>query len=156
MDALFETALTFRQHLLLQLEKIDDDQLDVIPEGFSNSIRWNLAHLVVTPGLLTYRLAGEEVPLISTEFIDSAKKGSCPDDLSLNEDFGFKHLSELLVETVKQGQRDFEDLSQKSFKAYETSTGYVISDLPSALSYSNIHDGMHIGTMKAMLRQLDD
>jgi hypothetical protein len=155
MEHLFSTALTFRNMLVNVIDGMDDEMLDTIPEGYNNNIRWNLAHLVVTPGLLTYRLAGEEIPLISNDFIDSCKKGSSPDDFSLNEDFSKSHLCELLIETVKQSQRDFEDLSKEDFKAYETSTGYVIQDLASAISYSNIHDGMHIGVIRMLKKVIE-
>jgi hypothetical protein len=153
MDHLFSTALTFRNMLVSGIDKMDDELLDLTPEGYNNNIRWNLAHLVVTPGLLTYRLVGKDIPLLSVEFIDSCKKGSQPDDFSLNEDYSKKHLCELLIETVKQSQRDFEELFKETFKPYETSTGFVIQDLPSALSFSNIHDGMHIGSIR-MLKKI--
>jgi hypothetical protein len=109
----------------------------------------------VTPGLLTYRLVGKDIPLLSEEFIDSCKKGSQPDDFSLNEDYSKKHLCELLIETVKQSQRDYEELSKETFKPYETSTGFVIQDLASAFAFSNIHDGLHIGTIKMLKKVIE-
>ena len=152
MGFLFCTALAYRQMLVNSIDKMDDEILDIIPEGFNNNIRWNLAHLVVTPGILTYRLMGREIPFISEEFVNSAKKGSNPDSFSLNEDFGKKHLCELVIETVKRAQRDYDELSKLSFKPYETSTGYVIDNLSSALAFSNIHDGLHIGHIRMLAR----
>ena len=152
MDFLFCTVLAYRQMLVNAITQMNDDVLDIVPDGFSNNIRWNLAHMVVTPGLLTYRLMGRELPFLSEEFINSAKKGTNPDNFSLNEDFGKKHLCELLIETVKRTQRDCEELSKLPFKPYETSTGYVISNLPAALAFSNIHDGLHIGHIRMLAR----
>ena len=136
MDFLFQTALTYRSHLISQVKELSDEQWDATPEGFSSSIRWNIAHLVVTPSLLTYGLTGSTSPLLSEDFINSACKGTTVESFSLNEDFGKKHLCEYLIETVKQCQRDISDLENKDFKAYETSTAYIMRDLPSALSYS--------------------
>jgi hypothetical protein len=155
MDFLFSTSLAYRQMLVNAIDKMDDEILDIIPDGSKNNIRWHLAHLVVTPGLLTYRLIGRDIPLISIEFINSAKKGTNPDSFSLNEDFGKKHLCELLIETVKQSQRDFEELSKEKFKPYETSTGYVLENLSSAIAFSNIHDGLHIGNIRMMARFIE-
>ena len=154
MDHLFSTSLAFRQYLVNQLEKMDDELLSVIPEGYNNNIRWNLAHIVVTPALLTYRLTGIDIPHLSADFIDSAKKGSKPDDFSLNEDFSTKHLCELLLEMPKQCQRDLEELSQAEFQTYETSVGYVIENVESAIAFSNIHDGIHIGRIQSMSKLL--
>lgn len=152
MDFLFSTVLAYRQMLVNAILQMDDETLDAIPDGFNNNIRWHLAHMVVTPGLLTYRLMGRELPFLSEEFINSAKKGTNPDSFSLNEDFGKKHLCELLIETVKRAQRDCEELSKLPFKPYETSTGYVISNLSAALAFSNIHDGLHIGNIRLLAR----
>ena len=102
MEHLFSTALTIRQFLVTKLEKLDNEQLDTIPEGFNNNIRWNIAHLIVTPHLLTYNMVGQKNSLLSDDFINSAKKGSNPDSFSMNEDFGIKHLSETLIEVIKK------------------------------------------------------
>lgn len=155
MEHLFSTALTFRQFLVTKLEKLDNEQLDTIPEGFNNNIRWNIAHLIVTPHLLTYNMVGQKNSLLSDDFINSAKKGSNPDSFSMNEDFGIKHLSETLIEVIKKLQRDYDELLNHDFKSYETSTGYVLKDIPSAIAYSNIHDGIHIGTINAIVKVLD-
>jgi hypothetical protein len=152
MDQLFATGLAYRHQLVTTLEKLDDDQLDIIPENFHNSIRWNIAHLIVTPCLLTYHMVGQTSPLLSSEFISSAKKGTDQEDFSMNEDFGKKHLLETLIESIKQLQRDIPELEKHDFKNYETSTGFVLTNLESALSYSNIHDGVHIGAIAAMIK----
>ena len=110
--------------------------------------------MIVTQPLLTYRLAGMEIPHLSLEFIDSAKKGSNPEDFSLNEDYSTKHLCELLLEVIKQSQRDAEELSQAEFKPYETSIGFIIKNFEDAMAFSNIHDGIHIGRIITMRNQL--
>jgi len=155
MEALFSTALTFRQALVRKVAGLDDEILDFVPEGFNNSIRWNLAHLIVTPCLLTYKLTGQEPPLISGDFIDSARKGTRPGNFSLIEDFGVKHLCELLIEVTKQIQRDYTDLKHEDFKAYETSTGFMMKTIDDAIAYSNIHDGIHLGTISALKNLYD-
>lgn len=155
MEHLFQTALTFRGALVKLVENLDDEMLDSVPQNFNNNIRWNLAHLIVTPALLTYQLVGTNSPLIGPEFISSAKKGTNHENFNLGEEYGIKHLSEILIETIKQLQRDYEDLSHRDFKAYETSTGFVIKDLQSAIAYSNIHDGIHLGVISSIKKVLD-
>jgi hypothetical protein len=155
MEHLFATSLAFRNQLVSIVDKLDDEQLDFIPENFTNNIRWNIAHLIVTPCLLTYHKVGSKSPLLSDEFINSVKKGTNPDDLSVNEDFGKIHLLETLVESMKQLQRDMPDLEKHNFESYETSTGFVLTNLESALSYSNIHDGVHTGVISSMIKVID-
>ena len=155
MDALFQTALSFRELIVRKIEKCDDELLDQVPEGFNNTIRWQIAHLIATPALLTYRLTGQESPLVNQEFLGSVCKGTCHESYSLNEDYGTPHLLEFLIETTKQLQRDYKNLKKTEFKPYETSTGFMIKDLDSAIAFSNVHDGIHIGQIGLYLKLLN-
>ncbi len=151
MDHLFQSALAFRGLLVKRIEPCTDEQLDAIAPGFKNTVRWQLAHMIVTPALLTYKLVGEEAPMISDDFVGSARKGTNQDNFSINEDYGKEHLLEYLIETTKQLQRDAKGLNKKTFQAYETSTGLVLKDLQTAIAYSNIHDGVHFGRIISAL-----
>lgn len=152
METLFSTALSFRNVLSEKLTLLDDGTLDTIPDGFEASIRWHVAHMIVTPLLVTYERVGVTCPLVSQEFLTSARSGTSHENFSLNEDYGIKHLSEFLIETIKQLQRDVKDLEQNPYESYESSMGYLIKDMPSALAYSVIHDGIHIGMIRSILK----
>lgn len=154
MNSLIQTSLSFRTFLAQNLEKVDEKQLDIVAPKFKNTIRWQLAHLVVTPTLLTYKKVGSNSPLLSDEFLKSTCKGTSHENFSLNEDYSTRHLLEFLVETTKQLERDYKDLKKMNYQAYETSTGFMIKDLDTALAYSNIHDGIHIGNIRAVLTVL--
>ena len=58
MNAIFELTATSRKMAAPYLEKYTLEQLNTIPEGFSNTIFWNIAHIVVTQQLLVYKLSG--------------------------------------------------------------------------------------------------
>ena len=56
----FTETITYKNRIILKrfLEEISLDDLNKIPEGFSNNIIWNIAHVVVTQQLLVYKLSG--------------------------------------------------------------------------------------------------
>lgn len=154
MDCLFQTALIFRSNLVALLNDADDDILDTVPEAFNNTIRWQVAHLIASPYLLTYKKVKMEHAFISDTFAESVKKGTNQEDFALSEDYDKKHLLEYLTESTKQMQRDYANLKKGSYEAYESSSGLVLKDIDTAISYSNIHDGLHIAQIKIMMKIL--
>ena len=75
MEKLFETAVFTRKSLLRIMDSLTEEQVLRIPDSHRNSIFWNIAHLMVTQQLLTYRLSG--VPLeIEESFVERYGKGS--------------------------------------------------------------------------------
>ena len=75
MEQTFELNRTLRKLIAPFLEELSLDQLNTIPEGFTNNLFWNIAHVVVTQQLLVYKLSGLPM-LISDELVDKYKKGS--------------------------------------------------------------------------------
>ena len=59
MDQRFEHLITTRKHFVSLIENFSTEQLNKIPEGFSNNIIWNIVHCMVTQQGLIYGLAFE-------------------------------------------------------------------------------------------------
>ena len=57
MDWNYNVTLQNRKLLSKFLEKFSLDQLNKIPEGYRNSVFWNIAHTIVTQQLLVYGLS---------------------------------------------------------------------------------------------------
>jgi hypothetical protein len=49
------------------------DQLNTIPEGYSNNLIWNIAHIIVLQQMLVYKLSGLPM-MISDEMVEEYKK----------------------------------------------------------------------------------
>ena len=58
MEATFKILETSRNIYLKFLEGYTLEQLNKIPEGFSNNLIWNIGHIVVSQQGLIYRLSG--------------------------------------------------------------------------------------------------
>ncbi len=64
-----------RANILETTKDLSFQELTTIPDGFSNSIIWNIIHLTVTEQLLCYGLSGNEIAL-NKEIIAKFRKGS--------------------------------------------------------------------------------
>ena len=85
MEATFKILETSRNIYLKFLEGYTLEQLNKIPEGFSNNLIWNIGHIVVSQQGLIYRLSGLPVN-VSDEMTEKYKNGSCPDGKATQEE----------------------------------------------------------------------
>ena len=142
MQHTFDITNTSRKILSQFLEKYTLEQLNKIPEGFSNNIIWNIGHIVVVQQVLVYKLSG--LPMkISDEMVNAYKKGSKPEHNATQAEVD--EIKSLLLKTIDQTEVDFNNKIFKNFQEYPTSVGYTIKSAEEAMTFNNLHEGLHIG-----------
>ena len=149
MNKQFEILKKSRALVLKKVDNLSIEQLHKIPEGFKNNIAWNVAHLVVTQQLLNYKLSGLNC-LASDELIETYKKGTLPTETFSEEEF--EEVKELLVGLPDTLQEDYEAGIFTEFNAYETSLGFTLDSIETAISFNNLHEGIHLGTIMALVK----
>lgn len=147
MEQTFELNRTLRKLIAPFLEELSLDQLNTIPEGFTNNLFWNIAHVVVTQQLLVYKLSGLPM-LISDELVDKYKKGSKPELAATQKDVD--QIKSLLFDTIDQTQADYGSGVFTQFTEYPTSSGFVLKNVQDAMAYNNFHEGLHLGILMSM------
>ncbi|MGV6862562.1 MAG: DinB family protein [Putridiphycobacter sp.] len=138
---MLETSI---QNVLDLVEGCTIDQLNKIPDGFSNNLVWQLGHLVVTQKLLIYGLSNNSLNL-DTELVEKYRKGTRPN----------AKVTELEVEDLKSELAKFKadlekDIQAKLFKKYApylTSYNFEITNFHEALSMVNLHYGLHVSSI---------
>ncbi|CAM1339023.1 DinB family protein [Tenacibaculum aestuarii] len=149
MNKQFEVLKRSRELVLKRIEGLTTEQLHTIPEGFNNNIAWNVAHLVVTQQLLHYKLSGLNC-LAPDELIEEYRKGTFPKKEFTEEEF--EEVKELLLGLPDTLQEDFEAGIFTEYEEYETSTGFVIDSIESAIAFNNLHEGMHLGIIMTLTK----
>lgn len=99
MQNTFKIWETSRNLYLKYLETYSLKQLNKIPEGFSNNLIWNIAHIVVSQQKLVYALSGLSMH-ISQEMLAKYQNGSRPDGKVAREEVD--EIKILLVSLVNQ------------------------------------------------------
>lgn len=142
MNSVFEVQKTIRGILLKILDAHSLVQLNKIPHGFSNNLIWNIGHCIASQQSLVYKLSGLPT-LVTDEFIEKYRKGTKPEgDVSQLE---VDQIRSLLLETLEQTERDFENKVFVNYNEYTTSVGFRLHDIHSALDFNNYHEGIHSG-----------
>lgn len=151
MDFTFDIALKTRTIFFNMLENYSLDLLNKKPEGFNNTIFWNIKHIVVTQQLLTYGLSN--LPLLITESeTEDFRKGSKPKVDASNHDVEL--LKKQLFSTIEQTKKDYRSGFFKTFTPYTVSTKSPLTTVEEALQFINFHDGIHLGYIMALKKGL--
>lgn len=151
MDFTFDITLKTRTIFYNLLESFSLEKLNTKPEGFNNTVFWNIKHVVVTQQLLIYNLSGLPMLLPEAE-IEAYRKGSSYKKDVTNEDVEI--LKKQLFSTLEQTQIDYKKGLFRTFNEYTVSTKSVLSNIEDALEFNNFHDGIHLGYILAMKKNL--
>ena len=151
MEQTFELNRTCRKLIAPFLDNYTLEQLNTIPEGFNNNLFWNIAHVVVTQQLLIYKLSG--LPMaVSDELVDKYKKGSKPEQPATQAEVDT--IKSVFFDAIDQTQADYGSGVFANFMEYPTSTGYVLHTVEQAMSFNNLHEGLHLGVMMSIRKFL--
>ena len=149
MKTLIEHLRQTRLNLLDFFEK-HESKAHIIPVGFNNNLYWNFAHCIVTQQLLCYRLSNNNV-LIDENLIEKYRKGTRPLD-NIPSSLEISEVKEMAIKTVDQLELDYKEGLFNAYKAYATSYGIELNSIEDALSFNNIHEGLHLGYMMAIVK----
>lgn len=147
MNQTFDITRTSRKMIAPFLENYTLEQLNAIPDGFSNNLIWNIAHIVVTQQLLVYKLSGLPI-MVSDEMIQKYRKGTKPEHIVTQAEVD--EIKSLLFATIDQTEVDFENKIFKNFDEYPTSTGFVLKSAKDAMIFNNFHEGLHLGILMSI------
>src|SRR5687768_12304842 len=77
MEPLLKALKTSRKLYLELFDKYSLDQMNIVPDKFSNNIIWNIGHIIASQQSLVYKLSN--LPMhISDDFFDRYKPGTRP------------------------------------------------------------------------------
>ncbi len=144
MQNIFDITLTSRRKLREFLDAHTLDQLNAIPQCFSNNLIWNAAHIVVVQQMLVYKLSGLPM-MVSDEMVDRYKRGTRPDGPVGNAEVDL--VKTLLFDTIDQTLQDSVAEKFTGYQEFITMSGYTIRNVQDAMAFNLYHEGVHTGMM---------
>lgn len=147
METVFKTWTTSRKLYLNFFENYSLDQLNKIPNGFSNNLIWNIGHIIVAQQSLIYR--GSNLPMnISDDLVNLYKPGSKPTATTSQAEAN--ELKELLMALIARTEADFQKNIFTSYHERTTGTGFHLASIKDAFEFNNYHEGLHLGYMMSI------
>jgi predicted transcriptional regulator len=147
----FDICLKNRKILEGFLNQFTLEELNKVPEGFSNNIIWNIAHVIVTQQLLVYR--NSDLPMfVSDNMVDNYKKGTKAEvEVSQAE---IEEIKSLLFSSLEKLVEDYNNGLFKNYNEYTVSTKSTLTNAEEALEFNNFHEGIHLGYILALKKSL--
>lgn len=144
MEVSFEINKTSRNILLKFLENYSLEQLNTIPEGFSNNLIWNIGHIIVVQQMLVYKLSN--LPMhISDVMAEKFKKGTKPKHNVTQEEIDEMKL--LLFSTLEKTKTDYNENLFQNYNEFTSMSGFTIKSITDAIEFNNYHEALHTGIM---------
>ena len=149
MEPLLKGWKTSRKIYLDFFDKYSLEQMNVVPDKFSNNIIWNIGHIIAAQQSLVYRTSN--LPMnIPQDFFDRYKPGTKPMG-AVSQDEA-EEIKSLLISLVDQTETDLAKGKFESFTERNTITGFHLGNLQDALVFNNYHEGLHMGYIKSIGR----
>jgi len=141
-----------RQFILNVIQDLSIEQLNHIPEGFSNNIIWNLGHMIAAQQGVCY-LRTELPARVSMDFFHAYKPGSKPEKtLSVA---AVDEIKDLLFSTPDQLLHDYENGLWTNYKPWTTRYGVELTTIEDAVEFLLFHEGLHSGYITALKRVVE-
>ena len=144
METAFRINETSRKVLLGFLEKYSLEELNKIPEGFSNNLIWNIGHILVVQQLLVYKLSGLPT-MVSNEMIEKYQRGTKPEHNVGQEEVD--EIKVLLFSTLEKTKQDFEENLFQNYTEFTSMSGFTMKSAANAIEFNNYHEAVHTGIM---------
>lgn len=144
MESAFKIWTKNRSIYLDFLNKYSLQQLNTVPQGFSNNLIWNIGHSIVAQQGLVYRPCG--LPMnVTDELYARYKPGSKPTTTDTQETIDL--FKQLLPSLITQTKNDYDKGIFDNYKEYTTLTGFHLASAKEAIDFNNYHEGLHLGLM---------
>ena len=147
MKASFDLLFATRQLLLKTINGLSLDQINKVPVSYSNSIGWNVVHIMATQQILHYTLSGQET-VLDQAYVDQYRKGTRFESPISAHDWD--KLKKGLSELPKKFEGDYKEGKFSKYEVYQTSYGYKILTIEDAIKFNNLHEALHLGYIMSM------
>lgn len=137
-----------RAQVLKAVEGVSEEMADQIPDGFRNSIRWQLGHIYVVLERLAYQSLGlpTQTPEGFKELFEfKTSPLTAPTGLAVPS---LQELTALLKEQPVRIRSELANRLHDDITPYTTSAGMKLESLAEFLSFNLYHEGMHFSVIK--------
>lgn len=147
MEESFKVTRVSRQIYADFLNKYTLEQLNKVPDQFSNNLIWNIGHIVVSQQMLVYMGSGN-APMISKEMINLYMRGTKPERDATQAEVD--EIKTLLFSTIAKTEEDYAAGLFTAYTERKTEFGFILSSIEDAMTFNNYHEGVHLGVMMAI------
>lgn len=142
METEFKITRTSREIYARLLDTYTLEQLNKIPEGWSNNLMWHIGHIMVSQQILVYKGSGLPTSL-SDELVNMYMRGTKPErDVTQAE---VDEMKSLLFSTIQKTEEDYRNGIFTTYNPRKSELGFGLDTTEDAIAFNNYHEGIHLG-----------
>jgi len=144
-----------RSQTLKVIEGLSEAELEVIPEGLNNHVKWNLGHIYVVTEKFAFTLTGEAAT-IPEHFQQWFASGTSPKAWTATPPTKdvLIHLLQQQLERIQA--RNVNRLNDPLPESYSTTTGLHLATVAESLSFCLYHEAMHYAAIKSIITLINN
>jgi uncharacterized damage-inducible protein DinB len=135
---LFNQLESYRSEILGVVENVTNEEADIVPKGFNNSIRWNLGHIYLDQYLWIQAVTKEKT-IVPEEYHSWFGWGTSPNNFS-SETPSLEELKDLLKEQPARIKMAYGDRLEQEFPPTEMG----MNTIEQVLIRTIFHEGIHL------------
>jgi uncharacterized damage-inducible protein DinB len=147
-EVLFTQLKDYRNETLQAVESVTEEMADIVPNGFSNNIRWNLGHIYLDQFLWIQHLTKEPIA-IPDGFREWFGFGTKPADWS-SAPPSLETLRQLLAEQPGKIREAYGHRLEEEFPPTESGMHTIAQVLVRTI----FHEGLHLAAIQSIRRFL--
>ena len=147
-ELIFQQINMIRQFTLKEIDGLSEEQADQMPEGFRNTVRWNLGHIYTVQNLFISKFGGKSIDTPS-HYFELFAPGTKPADWQ-GEVPTLDELKKRLEEQpAKLKEASVGQLDEKAAEMFLS-----LSTIGELLNFTLYHEGLHVGTIKELKKRI--
>lgn len=141
----FEFARNITLHVA---NDITEDNADVIPNEFPNSLRWQLGHVYASVEGIVFHMANE-TPNLPEGYAELFNRGTRPADWKTTPP-KLDEIMPLLSEQVNRVKETFTGRLDEKLPQPKIADSLTLETVGELLSFASFHESEHIGCIKSL------
>ncbi|WP_199616698.1 DinB family protein [Paenibacillus alkalitolerans] len=149
-QSIINTGKVLRQIIIGQLQNVSESQMDIQPEGFRNSVRWNVGHIVYwldKYASLSFR-SPSAIPAQYETLFNSGTKPSAWTATPPSKD---ELIGMLAVQLSRLSELTPEMLEQRLQTPFEMGP-FQFDTAGELFNFALIHEAIHLGVISSQLK----
>ena len=139
----------FARNITLHVAKdINEENADIIPNGFPNSLRWQLGHVYASVEGIVFHMANETLNL-PEGYGELFNRGTRPADWKVTPP-KLDEIMPLLTEQVNRVKETFTGRLDEKLSQPMNAGSLTLQTIGELLSFASFHESEHIGCMKSL------
>jgi len=149
-QSIINTGKVLRQIIISQLQGVSESQMDIQPEGFHNTVRWNIGHMVYWLDKYASLSYGSQ-SAVPAQYETLFNSGTKPSDWTVTPPSKDELIAMLAAQLSRLSELTPEMLEKRLPSPFEMGPFQFVT-AGELFNFALIHEALHLGVISSQLK----